>query len=188
MSWRIYQLVLLRNVTLRWDHHLGWPFPHSGQSISWCGYWWRVRRYAVLKFLRGPISHSLQNLTDTSYNGPAIFEKLLVGLPGKSKLSFNTALRCVLTDPKSYKDFPEKFQAEFIGIPAIPVSEAIAETLGSEIDKLKLRYCCTDPEYLRLQNELKIKLMGPPPMVDQMLTKSGSLCKHVRPENGLRYK
>ena len=94
------------------------------------------------------------------------FFKLLVGLPSKSKVSFNTALRSVLTDSR-YRDLPEKFLAGFVEILAIPVSEAIAETHGSEIDKLKLRYCRTDPDFRRLQNELKIKLMGPPPCTPQ---------------------
>ena len=95
------------------------------------------------------------------------FCKLLVRLPSKSKVSFNTALRSVLTDSQRYRDLPEKFLAGFVEILAIPVSEAIAETHGSEIDKLKLRYCRTDPEFRRLQNELKIKLMGPPPCTPQ---------------------
>ena len=42
----------------------------------------------------------------------------------------------------------------------------IAETHGSSIDQLKLRYCHTDQDYKRLQNELKIQLMGPPPCTD----------------------
>jgi hypothetical protein len=95
------------------------------------------------------------------------FCKLLVELPSKSKVSFNKALRSVLTDPQLYRDFPEKFLAGFVEILAIPVSEAIAETHGSEIDKLKLMYSRTDPEFKRLQNELKIRLMGPPPCTPQ---------------------
>ena len=91
------------------------------------------------------------------------FCKLLVQLPPKSKSGFNKALRSVLTDPLLYRDLPEKTLAGLIDMLVIPVSEAIAETQGSAIDQLKLRYCNTDPDYNRLQNELKIKLMGPPP-------------------------
>ena len=94
------------------------------------------------------------------------FCKLIGGLPSKCKSSFNKAIRSVLIDPLLYRDLPEKFLAGFIEILAIPVSEAIAETQGSAIDHLKLRYCNTDANYNRLQNELKIKLMGPPPCTD----------------------
>ena len=82
------------------------------------------------------------------------------------KTSFNKALRCILVNASSYRDFPHKSISGLIDIVVIPVSEAIAETHGSLIDELKLRYCNTDANYNRLQNELKIKLMGPPPCTD----------------------
>ena len=94
------------------------------------------------------------------------FCNLLIKLPSKSKTSFNKALRCILVNASSYRDFPHKSISGLIDIVVIPVSEAIAETHGSLIDELKLRYCNTDANYNRLQNELKIKLMGPPPCTD----------------------
>ena len=43
----------------------------------------------------------------------------------------------------------------------IPSSEAIAETQGSSIDALHLRYKNNDKDDIRLQDELKVRLMGP---------------------------
>ena len=76
-------------------------------------------------------------------------------------LTFNAALRCMLIDPKMYENLPQGVVDGLIVIITIPCSEAIAETQGSSIDHLHLRYNHTDADDKRLQNELKIKLMGP---------------------------
>ncbi len=120
----------------------------------------------ICEILRTPVS--------TVHNFLEKFCKLLVGPPPSSKLSFNKALRSVLTNSHLYRDLPEKCVAGFVEILVIPVSEAIAETQGSAIDALKLRYCYTDSDYKRLQNELKIKLMGPPlftPSAEDLISK-----------------
>ena len=61
---------------------------------------------------------------------------LLVKLPAKSKTTFSTALRSVLTVPRYFRDFPEKCLS--IDILVISVSEAIAENHDSLIDLAKL--------------------------------------------------
>ena len=81
----------------------------------------------------------------------------------QSEMSFNSALRVLLVDPSHFQNFPCHLLDGFIKILTIPVSEAIAETQGSNIDALHLRYKNTDNDDKRLQKELKVKLMGPEP-------------------------
>ncbi len=67
----------------------------------------------------------------------------------KIPLDFNAFLRVVLTDPEMYLNLPINVFDDLMLILTIPCSEAIAETQGSSIDAL--------------QNELKMRLMGPEP-------------------------
>lgn len=85
----------------------------------------------------------------------------------KHKVDFNSALRWLLVDPLYFKDLPCNLLDGLVKIITIPVSEAIAETQGSDIDNLHLRYKHTDKDDTRLQKELKVKLMGPEPCSQQ---------------------
>ena len=78
-----------------------------------------------------------------------------------TSITFNSALRAMLIEPRCYQNLPAHVIDGLIMILTIPVSEAIAETQGSCIDALHLRYKRTDKDDLRLQNELKVQLMGP---------------------------
>ena len=79
----------------------------------------------------------------------------------KHDLSFNAALRLMLINPKCYENLPTNVVDGLIMVLTIPVSEAIAETQGSSIDALHIRYKNTDKDDTRLQNELRVRLMGP---------------------------
>ena len=73
------------------------------------------------------------------------------------------ALRKILVSKDLYSNLPQVMIHGFLKILCIATSEAIAETQGSMIDKLHLRYCNTDIDDNRVQRELKVKLMGPAP-------------------------
>jgi len=62
-----------------------------------------------------------------------------------------------------YNDFPQRTLHGFLKILTIVTSEAIAESHGSLIDALHLRYKNTDSDDRRVQKELQIRLMAPSP-------------------------
>ena len=79
------------------------------------------------------------------------------------ELTFNSALRQMLIDSNCYENLPTNVVDGLVMTITISCSEAIAETQGSIIDSLHLRYKNTDKDDTSLQNELKVRLMGPEP-------------------------
>ena len=75
--------------------------------------------------------------------------------------NFQHILRVLLI--KHYNDFPQRTLHGFLKILTIATSEAIAESQGSLIDALHLRYKNTDSDDRRVQNDLQIRLMAPSP-------------------------
>ena len=75
--------------------------------------------------------------------------------------NFQHILRVLLI--KHYNDFPQRTLHGFLKILTIATSEAIAESQGSLIDALHLRYKNTDSDDRRVQKELQIRLMAPSP-------------------------
>ena len=99
---------------------------------------------------------------------------LEVGVKKLQKLVFDTSrtltrkelsptLRQILVRPELYNDLPEEMLQGLLRVLCIATSEAIAETHGSMIDNLHLRYCKTDVDDMRVQRELRVKLMAPTP-------------------------
>ena len=81
-------------------------------------------------------------------NGVSKLCGFLTSVVKKSRISldFNAALRVILTDPVMYNNLPPNVLDGLIFIITIPCSETIAETQGSSIDALHLRYKHTDPD------------------------------------------
>ena len=94
---------------------------------------------------------------------PVIEERIKLGIKNKACLasSFQRAIRLYLCDPACYKMVSPKALHGFLRLLVIATSEAIAETHRSQIDTLDRRYNNTDADHKRLQQELKVKIMGP---------------------------